>query len=529
MPRFRAIVLGTVLALVTSLALTNPAGAGGDPAVVVTDKGAVRGTVTAEGREFHRIPYAAPPVGALRWRAPQAPTAWSGVRDATAPGPACAQPASPGEGTEGSTAEDCLHLNVYTPPAGAGHRPVMVWFHGGSYLTGTANHYDGSALARQGVVVVTVNYRLGAFGYLAHPALSGGSGNYGTLDQQAALRWVQANARAFGGDPRRVTAFGESAGAGSVCAQLTSPGAAGLFHRAILQSGPCAYTTRADAEAIGRQFTSAAGCQDSTDVPACLRARPAAIVLEAMDAVAPDGLALAWAPTAGTPVLPSAPDRAIEAGAYHRMPVMTGTTLDEGRIFAAFIEQGLQLDETTYPAVLADIFGPDAARVQERYTASAYGGRHDLAMGAVFTDFVFACPTWTFNRAAAASTRVFGYEFADRTAPNVFAVEPDFPLGAYHGAELSYLFRMLPLDPAQTRLSEQMLSYWTRFATAGNPNGKGTPAWPPFRHTAPAVLTLDQPPRIAHGYDFGKRHHCDFWSTVDGAGVTASRAVTRIG
>jgi para-nitrobenzyl esterase len=527
---------GAVLVLLASLAVAAPAAAGRDPAVVVTDKGAVRGTVTMQGREFHRIPFAASPVGEWRWRAPQPAAAWSGIRDATVPGPACAQIGGPGQGTPRSTAEDCLHLNVYTPRAGMRHRPVMVWFHGGSYAFGSANDYDGSALARRGVVVVTVNYRLGPFGYLAHPVLSAedpraGSGNYGTLDQQAALRWVRANARAFGGDPRRVTAFGESAGAGSVCAQLTSPRAAGLFGRAILQSGPCSYRTWAGAEATGRRFATSAGCQDATDVAACLRARPARAVLDAVGG-AVEGIDLAWAPTSETPVLPLAPDRAIAAGAYHRMPVLAGTTLDEGRIFAAFLEaSGVPLDETTYPAVLAEVYGPDAGRVQELYPASAYGGDHRLALGAVFTDDLFACPTWTLNRSLATSTRLFAYEFADRTAPNLFTVEPDFPLGAYHGSELPYLFpfEAIPLDATQRRLSAQMLSYWARFAAGGDPNGHGTPTWRAFRLTAPAVLTLDLPPGTANGYDFGTRHRCDFWATVESRPTGIPVSSTRIG
>jgi para-nitrobenzyl esterase len=520
MRRRATAVLGALLgALLASPTLAAPA-AGPDPAVVVTDRGAVRGTVTEHGRAFHAIPYAAPPVGALRWRAPRAAAPWTGVRGATTRGPACAQVASAVLGSPRITTEDCLHLDVYTPASARRRLPVMVWFHGGGFTAGSNGLYDGSALARRGAVVVAVNYRLGAFGFLAHPELSAedrraGSGNYGLLDQQAALRWVRANAAAFGGDPRRVTAFGESAGAMSVCAHLTSPAAAGLYARAILQSGPCAALTRTTAQATGRRFATAAGCPGGS-VPGCLRARPVGAVLDAMDALPQQGADLTWGPTSETPVLPADPERAIRAGAYHRVPVLAGSTLDEGRIFAAFVEaSGIHLDATTYPLVLDDLYGADAGRVQARYPASAYGGDHRLALGAVLTDDQFACPTWRFHRSVSASARLHAYEFADRTAPNVYPFTPDFPLGAYHGSELPYLFpgTASVLDPGQRRLSDTMLGYWTRFAAAADPNGRGAPRWRAFHRGDPAVMTLDQP-RPATGYGFGARHQCTFWATV---------------
>jgi para-nitrobenzyl esterase len=519
-------LIGALLgALVTPLGLSTPAAA--DRSVVVTDKGAVRGSVTDAGRAFRRIPFAAPPVGELRWRAPGPAAPWTGVRDATVPGPECAQAGSPELHQPRVTNEDCLYLNVYAPASRIPYRPVMVWFHGGGFTAGSANPYDGSALAGRGVVVVTVNYRLGAFGFLAHPALSGedrrvGSGNYGTLDQQAALRWVRANAAAFGGDPRRVTIFGESAGGVSVCAHLASPLTGGLFSRAIVQSGPCNLLPRTlpDAEAAGERFATAAGCQGQPDLRACLRARPAGVVLDAM------GDSETWAPTTGTPVLPVDPGSAIASGAYHRVPTMAGSNLDEGTIFAALTEAGgVPLNAATYPAVLAGLYGADAPRVQGRYPGSAYGEDYRLALGAVLTDSLFACPTWDLNRSLSRSTRTYGYEFADRTAPNLYGVTPGFPLGAYHAAELTYLFRFqgLPLDPAQRRLSDQMLSYWTRFAAGGDPNGGPTPDWQPFRPAHPTVLTLDlrraDRGHLTNGYGFDTRHRCAFWATVGAANL----------
>jgi para-nitrobenzyl esterase len=530
MPRPRLTLLGAMMgAALMSLTLAAPTAANPDWLVVVTDKGAVRGTVTDTGRVFYRIPFAAPPVGNLRWRAPHPAEQWAGVRDATVAGPACAQDESPLLNQPRVTTEDCLYLNVYTPRGRSRHRPVMVWFHGGGFTGGSANQYDGSALAGRGVVVVTVNYRLGAFGFLAHPALSGEdprvkSGNYGLLDQQAALRWVQANASAFGGDTRRVTIFGESAGGISVCDHLTSPLAAGLFTRAIIQSGPCALLARAlpGAEAVGVGFATTAGCQDQHDVSACLRARPVDAILDAMRGTPAQGSVPPWAPTSETPVLPRDPTDAIASGAYHRVPVIAGTTLDEGTIFVAFLEaQGTPINAQTYPAVLSQMFGANAPGVQAEYPGAAYGEDYRLALSAVYTDSLFACPSLALNRSLSTRTPTYAYEFADRTAPNLYPLTPDFPLGAFHGSELAYLFRNLaPLNPSQRLLSDHIQSYWTRFAATGNPNQARAPRWRPFRPDYPTVLTMNLT-HITNRYGFDTRHHCGFWSTI---GLVSTRS-----
>ena len=249
------------------------------PQVVATTQGPVRGVATPKGGAFLALPYAAPPVGPLRWAPPQPHAAWIEERDATAGGAICPQPALPGAGRQ---SEDCLTLNVYTPPAArAGARlPVMVWLYGGGYAVGYNSQYDVSRLARrQGVVTVAVNYRLGALGFLALPQLSGqGSGGYALLDQQAALRWVKANIAGFGGDPSNVTLFGESAGGWSVCEQLTAPGAQGLFQHAIIESGACtsplSAIPQAQAERGGAQMAVDLGCPDPSH-RARLPARPA--------------------------------------------------------------------------------------------------------------------------------------------------------------------------------------------------------------------------------------------------------------
>ena len=241
-------------------AAASPASSGASP-IVRSDGGLVRGADAAGVRSFLGLPYAAPPTGNLRWRPPQPAAAWSGVRDATKFGPSCPQstvgnPFLP----PGPISEDCLYLNVYTPAShssGGGGRPVLVWIHGGGLVQDGARNYDGTKLAADGAVVVTINYRLGALGFLAHPALAsrpgGAAGNYGLMDQQAALRWVQRNIAHFGGDPRNVTIAGQSAGGLSVLAQMVSPGARGLFQRAIVQSGTFALNQQplATAEAAG--------------------------------------------------------------------------------------------------------------------------------------------------------------------------------------------------------------------------------------------------------------------------------------
>jgi para-nitrobenzyl esterase len=254
--------------------------------VTGTANGPVRGLANGAVNEFLGIPYAAPPVGALRWQPPQPPANWPGVRDATQFASHCPQP--PGPFGQGSTSEDCLHLNVFTPShrrAGS-HFPVMVWIHGGALVTGESNDYDPTTLAADGVTVVTINYRLGALGFLAHPALadaSGQSGDYGLMDQQAALRWVRRNIANFGGNPHNVTVFGESAGGLSTLSQVASPRARGLFEKAIVESGSYNLTqaSLATAEAAGESFATRAGCASQT--AACLRNLPVSAILASQD------------------------------------------------------------------------------------------------------------------------------------------------------------------------------------------------------------------------------------------------------
>ena len=502
-------------------------GTGGASLVVRTDKGLVRGTENGGAREFLGIPYAAPPVGALRWRPPRPATRWTGIRDASQPGNVCAQNGNITTGVVAtSTAEDCLYLNVYTPPTFSFRpRPVMVWIHGGGFTGGAGSIYDGAPLAVTGnAVVVTINYRLGPFGFLALPALDsespdGSSGDFGLMDQQAALRWVQRNALAFGGDPHDVTIFGESAGGASVCDNMASPTASGLFERAIAESG-CFLLgqNRQQAEQHGTSFAAQLGCTDAATAAACLRAKPVTDLLAASG-----GVIGGWAPVPGGRTLPLTPVTAFATGRYAHVPLLQGTNHDEGRFFVGFEFDAIAHPMTAaqYPVVLTAQFGAaDAAKVEARYPLSAYPSP-DLAYASVFTDAEFSCPALRADTLAARSG-VYAYEFSDPDPPNDFGITFSFPLGAAHSTELQYVFGKIPfLDttppftPAQAALSGQMMKYWARFAAAGNPNGGGSPYWPAFTPGRQQVQELT-PTGIAPTTSFGVNHQCAFWAQIEG-------------
>ena len=376
-----------------------PARGGNAPLVVRTDKGLVRGVENGGAREFLGIPYAAPPVGRLRWRPPQPAARWRGVRDASKPANVCAQNGSVVTGVPvTSTAEDCLYLNVYTPgPFSLRTRPVMVWFHGGGFTGGAGSIYDGAPLAVTGnVVVVTINYRLGPFGFLALPSLdadnhAGSSGDYGLMDQQAALRWVQRNALAFGGDPRDVTIFGQSAGGESVCDNMASPTAAGLFAHAIAESG-CLQNlqNQQQAERGDASFAAQLGCTSAATAAACLRAKPVTSLLAAAGVVS-----AGWAPVVGGRTLPLQPATAFSTGRYAHVPLLQGNNHDDERLTVGFEFDALghPMTAAQYPAILTSQFGAaDAAKIEARYPLPAYPSP-DLAYASVLTDSQSSCPT----------------------------------------------------------------------------------------------------------------------------------------
>ncbi|MFC5724300.1 carboxylesterase/lipase family protein [Streptomyces gamaensis] len=503
--------------------------------VVRTDHGAVRGTAHGAYATYQGIPYAAPPTGPLRWRAPEPARSWQGVRDAGAPGPKCAQLEASGSGQETrlTGSEDCLYLNVTTPTArpaerAGKNRPVMVWVHGGGFTSGSGSDYAAEQLAVQGdVVVVTVNYRLGMLGFFGHPEL-GRSGDFGLADQQAALRWVRANAARFGGNPRNVTLFGESAGGLSTCAQLSAPGAAGLFHKAVIQSGPCAlymprgsttpgspagglWTSQAAAQATGTETARRLGCPRAAEALSCLRALPLSRL------VTPE-LTSAFSKVAyGNAVLPLEPQRALERGRFQRVPVVQGTNHDEMRLFVGLTLADQPIpDERAYRARLRDSFGTAAGAVEKEYPAAAYPSPA-LAWSALLTDRAWACTALRTDRALAGHVPLYGYEFNDPHAPNPLPLPAPkgFPYGASHAFELPYLFSFPqagPLTDQQRRLSQQMIGYWTRFAHTGDPNGKGAPRWARLGSGRPLVQSLAPGRGGIKPVDLGAEHHCGFWS-----------------
>lgn len=516
---------------------TSPAA---DARVVMTDKGPVRGTVNDDTREFQGIPYAAPPV---RWGSPRPAARWTRPLDATKPGPRCAQSEGVAPEVEPrSESEDCLYLNVTAPRHPRDNAlPVMVWIHGSGFRNGGGDLYGPQKLATQGdVVVVTFNYRLGFFGFLAHPALDGGpaknrSGNFGLEDQQQALRWVQRNASAFGGDADNVTIFGESAGGNSTCSQLTSPAAAGLFDRAIIQSGPCLTRDWADvsgvpdptsswlpvprdlAEDQGRTVAKTLGCTDPATVAACLRGKPARELLAVAEKIRFTSIAPVYG---GGGLLPRSPAAAIASGRFNKVPVMHGITRDEYHLFHAVGKILLQqppLTEATYNAQVREYFGePKASQVLAHYPADRYDGP-DETWSKLVTDMVFGRSTSDMNHALARQVPTYAYEFADREAPWMSGLpEPTFPLRAFHAAELQYQFDTdyyagKELTAKQQRLSDQMIRYWTRFAHTGNPNGPGTPYWRPASQAPESAQSLAPGRHGIRPVNFDREHLYGFW------------------
>jgi len=503
-----------------------------DPALVRISQGALRGAVSDDSRSFSGIPYAAPPVGEQRWRAPQPPDGWSGVRDATTPGERCPQLGGGGPdqppAVQGN--EDCLYLNVTTPAAGDGDRPVMVWFHGGGFVSGAGSDYDPARLAAQGdLVVVTANYRLGALGGLAHPALRAedpAAGNYMLADQQAVLRWVRDNAAAFGGDPGNVTIAGQSSGGYSVCAHLASPGSRRLFDKAVVQSSPCAneMLDAPEAEARGEAVAEQLGCTTG-DVAACLRGKPLTdlVGLEQDKVFLPTEprSGMPWQPVAGTSLLPKQFMDAVRDGTAAEVPLLQGATRDELRPFIARLQQDDPITVDGYQQTVRQVFGDRADAVLARYPADAYPSP-GVALATVLSDWgrkLGACPVLPTGDAAARRAPVYTYEFAEDSGKQI----GDFPLGTPHSAELAYLFELSPeltggqqppLTPAQQQLSETMTRYWARFAHTGDPNGQDLPRWRSHRRGGPVLGLASGPDGIAP-VDFADSHQCGFWNAED--------------
>ena len=518
----RAIVRWCV-ALTTAVVGALAAGSGvaaASGSFATIEGGAVRGAAVAGGYEFLGLPYAAPPVEDLRWRPPRPPALWHGVRDATQFAPNCPQLASP-FAPPGPSSEDCLYLNVYTPRLRPDRgRPVLVWIHGGGFTEDGARNYDGGKLAAQGLVVVTLDYRLGALGFLAHPALAarpgGSAGNYGLMDQIAALGWVRDNITAFGGDPRNVTIAGQSAGGVSVFDLLASQHARGLFQRAIVQSGAFALTQQplADAESAGQAFAAQAGCPNQT--AACLRRLPVSALLDKFPGAAIPGVI-------DGRIVTESIRTALAAGHFAHVPILNGFNHDEELIFTLAlgtavsggtfvsvpVHQPVTPDGyTTDIAAVLGVSDAQAATIAEQYPLAAYPSP-DVAFETLVSDANFACPALQVDRWTARRTPTFAYEFDDPNAPGRFAPFP----AATHSSEIQYLFDQ-PNTPYpatftadQQALAASMRAAWASFAAHGAPAG-----WPAFTRGEQVMSLVPPRPQVASGS--ASAHHCAFWSTA---------------
>lgn len=468
------------------------------------ESGRVEGVRSGALITYKGVPYAAAPVGDLRWREPGPVAPGKGVLKADAFAPICVQAGEPSPGApKERVSEDCLYLNVWAPVRDRTQPkkplPVMVWIYGGGWTNGSSSTPVtwGDRLAAKGVVVVSLNYRGGPFGFLAHPELTresrrGASGNYGLMDQIAALKWVQRNIAAFSGDPKRVTVFGQSAGSMSVSLLMTSPLAQGLFQQAIGQSGgvfippeasPAGSTFLLDgAERQGLKFAAALSAPDL----ATLRALPASTILAGQvrgaDHFILDGH-----------VLRREPHEVFSAGRQHAMPVLLGWNADEGSYFL----EGRTIRAATFAADLRRDFGPLPAPLLAAYPA-ADDAQARVSRAALERDLRFGYDMWTWARLQAKSGRgkVFAYHFAH--CPPYPADSRFADWGASHGTELRYVFGQLDREPwawtpSDRKLSENMATYWTNFAKYGDPNGPGLPAWPSFTAEGQHVLQLRSP------------------------------------
>lgn len=496
----------TLLASVFALALAGAslstnAFSTGD--TVRVEGGMISGT-TADGvRSFKGVPFAAPPVGELRWKAPQPVIAWEGTRKCDAFGPQCPQAPYPQASMYYSPpqkqSEDCLNLNVWTAARPGEKRPVMVWIHGGALTRGSGSTwvYDGTAFAKKGVVLVTINYRLGPLGYLAHPELTAespnhSSGNYGVLDQIAALKWVRKNIAAFGGDPGRVTIFGESAGSWSVNVLVASPLAKGLFHHAIGESGgqfgPGVYLKEdrnklTSAEKNGTAFAKACGAESLS----ALRAVPAEKIVDVFNNDA-EGKKFRTAPNVDGWVLPDEIRNIFAKGKQNDVAVIVGSNANEMTTLTVPATVPKTLDD--YRKRIAAQYGEATSEFEAFYPAKTDA---DVAKAYLdsLRDVAFTLPMRTWARMTATGRSKAYLYFFTHVAPNPNSKY----LGAYHASEIAYVFDNLNrqnslLTETDSKLAEVMSAYWVNFATTGNPNGKGLPQWSPYDQQAEPYLDL---------------------------------------
>lgn len=550
--------VGGILCAVT----VSACGFHGTPATpaLMTESGAVSGVARNGAWEYRGIPYAASPAGALRWNLPKAPSSWQGVRDGSAFGPACPQQARFNL-TEGSVNEDCLSLNVSLP---AGHTldkklPVMIWIHGGAFVGGASNLYRLDKLATEGqMVVVSMNYRLGAFGFMPHPGFDDGehhNGNYGLEDQRMAMAWVQRNISAFGGDPGNVTIAGESAGAGSVCMHLASADkVSGLFQKAIVQSAGCLQPmkTVTQAQSTGQDIATALNCEGSpSQVAQCMRGKAVSEILTIQGEYAhkhPEDF-IPFAPVTGTTEIPNATlprtvREAMSQSQFSQVPLMMGGTRHEVRLYvgyfwqAAKAGQGLPVDAANLPTWLKLFYGESNVDAILRQYTPPQGWSSSQAvpetLGKLMSDYtpgigINNClylhtsdALGDYLRQSGKQLPIYQFEFADEAAPvlgiGIAEPYPDFVMGSVHSSELNYLFPNLSntaaingpdLAPSSAALSRQMLAQWAQFVRTGNPNRVDLPVWPVYSDARSVMLMT---PGASAAYNGDAQHQCSaFW------------------
>ena len=451
-------------------------------------------------RVYRGIPYAAPPVGNLRWKPPQPPAPWTSVYAATGFGPSCMQTPYPKRSIFsafspplGPVSEDCLTLNIWTA-AKTPHdrRPVMVWIYGGAFTRGSSSlpSYDGAALAHKGVVLVTINYRLGVFGFLAHPGLTAesphhSSGNYGILDQIAALQWVRHNIAAFGGDPKRVTVFGESAGSWAVNCLMASPLAKGLFQRAIGESGGLFNPTRplSEAEQEGEKFAASIGASDIKS----LRAKSAEDLLAAKWSGDPRPAVDGW-------LLPKDIYTIFSEGKENKVPLIAGSNADEGSVLSRWTAKD---NAATFRERAQARYGSHAAEFLKLYPAATDEQARDSHYRAFRDEFFWQMHTWARLVSAHSREPAYLYQFTRASRG------PLAPFGAFHASEIAFVFgnhsAVRPWNGDDQKLADAMSAYWVQFATTGNPNGGDLPKWPAYEAKEDALLELgDQIETVSH-------------------------------
>ena len=552
------------LALIASAALAGLAacasmGGASAPDTAMTASGPVKAIERGAMRSYFAVPYAAPPTGDRRWRAPQPAAAWTTALANTKSAASCLQTGDSPFRVNGDS-EDCLYLDVHTP-TGSGPFPVMVWIHGGAFNTGAASVYsDPTPLVSKGVIVVGINYRLGAMGFLGHPSFAdtdGSVGNYGIMDQQAALRWVKANIAQFGGDPKNVTIFGESAGGFSVMTHLASPLSAGLFNKAIIESGAYGVSsqlTRAELEAKSTTIASkavtaaiAAGatpsCTADKVTAECLRGLPESVLRKELTNAFATGINNP-VPSVDGKVLTATIKDTFIAGQNNKVPIINGSNEDEFALFLAMSELAARtkasppnLDPTdtrylmkaaAYPMTVNALTAGGGLAISGSqltttdYPLANYGAdvslQPSLAATALATDASFSCNGLNVtSRIKSQGSPVWMYEFRDQTAiPLVGIINGKYPLslkqGAAHAAEIPYVFNLHDMQNAErTDLQKTMSQYWVNFARTGNPNGNGAPKWNDF--ASGTVQSLD----VASGGGvapmaasaFATQHKCD--------------------